>query len=208
MHGDLIHVPPSELHALTSPWPFSVWGIDIIGKISPKSSSGHEGVHFMGEVDTLIRVWHSRSRIVSPLRGLISDPRGKFRPTWSGSYVIHGLFFLHFTLSHRLPSSPVSIISIRFTSISYYGMMTCSCPVPGSLFTSLFSSYVDLLDAAFLGGVVRHCHALLHFIPTGFSIFFSIRSSLVLSIFIFFFHPCQSLYRFLRRVLGIHHCVS
>ena len=24
MHGDLIHVPPSELHALTSPWPFSV----------------------------------------------------------------------------------------------------------------------------------------------------------------------------------------
>ncbi|RVW11731.1 Transposon Tf2-11 polyprotein [Vitis vinifera] len=31
-----------ELHALTSPWPFSVWGIDIIGKVSPKSSSGHE----------------------------------------------------------------------------------------------------------------------------------------------------------------------
>ena len=42
MHGDLIHMPPSELHALTSPWSFSVWGIDIIGKISPKSSSGHE----------------------------------------------------------------------------------------------------------------------------------------------------------------------
>ena len=42
MHGDLIHVPPSELHALTSLLPFSVWGIDVIGKISPKSSSGHE----------------------------------------------------------------------------------------------------------------------------------------------------------------------
>ena len=42
MHGDLIQVPPSELHALTSPWPFSIWGVDIIGKISPKSSSGHE----------------------------------------------------------------------------------------------------------------------------------------------------------------------
>ncbi|WJZ95189.1 hypothetical protein VitviT2T_013978 [Vitis vinifera] len=42
MHGDLIHMPPSELHALTSPWLFSVWGIDIIGKISPKSSDGHE----------------------------------------------------------------------------------------------------------------------------------------------------------------------
>ena len=35
-------VPPSELQALTSTWPFSVWGIDIIGKILPKSSSGHD----------------------------------------------------------------------------------------------------------------------------------------------------------------------
>ncbi|WKA12872.1 hypothetical protein VitviT2T_030220 [Vitis vinifera] len=42
IHGDLIHAPPSELHALTSPWPFSVRGIDIIRKVSPKSSSGHE----------------------------------------------------------------------------------------------------------------------------------------------------------------------
>ena len=42
MHGDLIHVPPLELRALTSPWPFSVWGIYVIGKIPSKSSSGHE----------------------------------------------------------------------------------------------------------------------------------------------------------------------
>ena len=42
IHEDLIHVLPSELHTLTSLWPFSIWGIDIIGKISPKSSSGHE----------------------------------------------------------------------------------------------------------------------------------------------------------------------
>ena len=27
---------------MTSPWSFSVWDIDIIGKISPKSSNGHE----------------------------------------------------------------------------------------------------------------------------------------------------------------------
>ena len=117
MHGDLVHVPPSELHALTSPWPFSVWGIDIIGKISPKSSNGHEyilvsidhftkwveaasyarltavrvakfirshiiyryrvpheliydrGVHFRGEVDTLIQeyvIQHHRSSAYRP----------------------------------------------------------------------------------------------------------------------------------------------
>ena len=42
IHRDLIHVPPLELHTLTLPSPFSVWGIDIIGKISSKSSNGHE----------------------------------------------------------------------------------------------------------------------------------------------------------------------
>ncbi|WJZ84615.1 hypothetical protein VitviT2T_004213 [Vitis vinifera] len=42
IHGDLIHMPPSKLHALTSLWSFSIWGIDIIENISPKSSSGHE----------------------------------------------------------------------------------------------------------------------------------------------------------------------
>ena len=116
MHGDLIHMPPSELHALTSPWPLSVWGIDIIGKISSKSFNGHEyilvpidyftkwveaasyarltavrvakfirshiiyrygvhelisnrGVHFRGEVDTLIQeydIQHHRSSAYMP----------------------------------------------------------------------------------------------------------------------------------------------
>ena len=117
MHGDLIHVPPSELHAVTSPWSFSVWGIDIIGKISPKSSGGHEyilvaidyftkwveatsyagltttrvdkfirshiiyrygvphelisdrGVHFRGEVDTVVQeygIQHHRSSAYRP----------------------------------------------------------------------------------------------------------------------------------------------
>ncbi|RVW83100.1 hypothetical protein CK203_040751 [Vitis vinifera] len=89
IHGDLIHAPPSELHALTSPWPFSVWGIDIIGKVSPKSSSGHEfilvaidyftkwveaasyarGVHFRAEVDTLLQKYgirHHRSSAYRP----------------------------------------------------------------------------------------------------------------------------------------------
>jgi len=36
------HIPPSLLHSLTSPWPFSTWGIDIIGKITPPGHGGHE----------------------------------------------------------------------------------------------------------------------------------------------------------------------
>ena len=55
MHEDLIHVLPSELHALTSPWPFSVWGIDIIGKILPKSSNRHE--YILVVIDFSPSVW-------------------------------------------------------------------------------------------------------------------------------------------------------
>ena len=36
------HVLPSELYSMTSPWPFSIWGIDVIGRIAPKVSNGHE----------------------------------------------------------------------------------------------------------------------------------------------------------------------
>lgn len=41
IHANLIHVPPALLHNLTSPWPFCTWGIDIIGKVTPKASNGH-----------------------------------------------------------------------------------------------------------------------------------------------------------------------
>ena len=33
---------PMPLHTITLPWPFSTWGIDIIGKIHPTASNGHE----------------------------------------------------------------------------------------------------------------------------------------------------------------------
>ena len=42
VHGDLKHMPPLPLHTMASPWPFSTWGIDIIGKIYPTASNGHE----------------------------------------------------------------------------------------------------------------------------------------------------------------------
>ena len=42
IYGDLKHMPPVSLHCLASPWPFSTWGIDIIGKIHPRASNGHE----------------------------------------------------------------------------------------------------------------------------------------------------------------------
>ena len=41
-HANLNHVPPSELYNMTSLWPFSVWGIDVIERIAPKALNGHD----------------------------------------------------------------------------------------------------------------------------------------------------------------------
>jgi len=41
IYADKIHVPPSMLNVISSPWPFSMWGIDMIGLIEPKASNGH-----------------------------------------------------------------------------------------------------------------------------------------------------------------------
>ena len=41
IYADKIHVPPTALNVMVSPWPFSMWGMDVIGPISPKASNGH-----------------------------------------------------------------------------------------------------------------------------------------------------------------------
>ncbi|RDX70003.1 Gypsy retrotransposon integrase-like protein 1, partial [Mucuna pruriens] len=41
VYANNMHVAPSPLHNLTSPWPFSLWGLDIIGPIEPKVSNEH-----------------------------------------------------------------------------------------------------------------------------------------------------------------------
>ncbi|XP_033512022.2 uncharacterized protein [Nicotiana tomentosiformis] len=41
VYADMIRVPPSELNAMSSPWPFSTWGIDIIGPIELTPSNGY-----------------------------------------------------------------------------------------------------------------------------------------------------------------------
>uniref|UniRef100_UPI001C93D139 DDE-type integrase/transposase/recombinase n=1 Tax=Modestobacter italicus (strain DSM 44449 / CECT 9708 / BC 501) TaxID=2732864 RepID=UPI001C93D139 len=36
------HQPSMPLTTMSSPWPFATWGIDIIGKVTPAASNGHE----------------------------------------------------------------------------------------------------------------------------------------------------------------------
>jgi hypothetical protein len=41
IYTDKIHMPPTSLNVISSPWPFSMWGIDMIGRIEPKASNRH-----------------------------------------------------------------------------------------------------------------------------------------------------------------------
>jgi len=42
IHANRMNIPPSKLYNMTSPWPFLVWGIDVIGAVTSKGSNGHE----------------------------------------------------------------------------------------------------------------------------------------------------------------------
>jgi len=40
-YTDNINVSPTTLKILSTPWSFSMWGIDVIGAIEPKATNGH-----------------------------------------------------------------------------------------------------------------------------------------------------------------------
>jgi hypothetical protein len=42
VYSDKINAPPAPLFNMTSPWPFAMWGIDVIGPINPKASNRHQ----------------------------------------------------------------------------------------------------------------------------------------------------------------------
>ena len=44
MFADNVNAPPIPLNVMAAPWPFSMWGIDVIGAIKPRASNGH---HFI-----------------------------------------------------------------------------------------------------------------------------------------------------------------
>ena len=42
IHDDFIHQAPGHFRSTTSSWPFEMWGMDVVGLISPPSSKGHQ----------------------------------------------------------------------------------------------------------------------------------------------------------------------
>ena len=41
IYANKIHVPLTSLNVMVSPWPFSMWGMDVIRPITPKASNNH-----------------------------------------------------------------------------------------------------------------------------------------------------------------------
>ena len=41
IYANHIHMPANNLNVFVPIWPFAMWGIDMIGPISPKASNGH-----------------------------------------------------------------------------------------------------------------------------------------------------------------------
>ena len=41
IYADKVHIPLTLLYVISSPWPFSIWGIDMFRMIEPKASNGH-----------------------------------------------------------------------------------------------------------------------------------------------------------------------
>jgi len=41
IHSDFVHQAPGNFHPTTASWPFEMWGMDVIGPISPPTSKGN-----------------------------------------------------------------------------------------------------------------------------------------------------------------------
>ena len=68
IYSDKIHVPPTELHVMAPPWPFSMWGMDVIRPITPKAFNGHR---FIFVVIDYFTKWVEAASYASVTRSVI-----------------------------------------------------------------------------------------------------------------------------------------
>lgn len=52
IYDSKINQPPTPLHDITSPWPFSMWVIDAIGSIHSKAYSGYQLILMVADYST------------------------------------------------------------------------------------------------------------------------------------------------------------
>ena len=69
IYTDKIHVPPSSLHVMVSPWLFSLWGMDVIGPITLKALNDH---HFIFVVIDYFIKWVEIASYVSVMKSVVA----------------------------------------------------------------------------------------------------------------------------------------
>ena len=69
IYADKIHVPPTSLHIMVSPWPFLMWGMDVIGPITPKASNNH---HFIFVVIDYFTKWVKVASYASVMKSVVA----------------------------------------------------------------------------------------------------------------------------------------
>ena len=66
---DKIHVPSASLNVMASPWPFSMWGMDVIRPITPKALNGH---HFIFVVIDYFTKWVEVASYASVMKSVVA----------------------------------------------------------------------------------------------------------------------------------------
>ena len=69
IYVDKIHVLSTSLNVMVSPWPFSMWGMDVIGPISPKASNGHR---FIFVVIDYFTKWIEAASYASVMKSVVA----------------------------------------------------------------------------------------------------------------------------------------
>jgi len=69
VYADKVNVVPTLLNVLTAPWPFSIWGINVIGVIEPKASNGH---HFIIVAINYFTKWVEAASYVNVTRKVVT----------------------------------------------------------------------------------------------------------------------------------------
>ena len=69
IYADKIHVLPTSLNVMVSSWPFSMWGMDVIGPITPKASNGHRFIFVV--IDYFIK-WVEAASYASVTKSVVA----------------------------------------------------------------------------------------------------------------------------------------
>ena len=69
IYTDKIHVSPTSLHIMVSPWPFLMWGMYVIEPITPKALNDH---HFIFVVINYFTKWVEATSYASVTKSLVA----------------------------------------------------------------------------------------------------------------------------------------